>query len=422
MANVLVIGSGGREHALAWKFSQSCQVDTVFVAPGNGGMKDVATIVPIAVDDFEGLVEFAKFNEIDLTFVGPEIPLVDGIVDYFQLNELKVFGPRKNAAVIEGSKSFAKELMQKYDIPTADYVICSDYDKAVQHASTCEYPLVIKADGLAAGKGVSIVSNYEEACIELENMMLNERFLNAGITVVLEEYLTGEEFSLMAFVDNEKVYPLQIAQDHKRAYDNDEGPNTGGMGAYTPVSHLSDNIVDEAINMVMIPTAEAMVNENRNFTGILYGGFMTTSKGVKTIEFNCRFGDPETEVILQALDGDLYQIVCDVLEHKMPVYSFNSQTYLGVVMASNGYPESYAKGNEINGITKIAPDIFHMGTKEIENKCIINGGRVLFVSGSGSNITEASKNAYITVRSIESDSLFYRNDIGHLAAKEVEND
>ena len=418
MASVLIIGSGGREHALAWKFQQSVHVDMVFVAPGNDGMKDVATIVPIAADDFESLVNFVNENQIDLTFVGPEVPLVNGIVDYFEEQSLRIFGPRKNAAIIEGSKSFAKELMFKYNIPTADYAVFSDYGMAVSYASNCSYPLVLKADGLAAGKGVVIVSSFEEACSELENMMVNEHFSVAGTTVVVEEYLTGEEFSLMAFVDNENVYPLQIAQDHKRAFDNDLGPNTGGMGAYTPVLHLDDKIVEEAIEKVMIPTAKAMVKENRDFTGILYGGFMATNNGVKTIEFNCRFGDPETEVVLQALDGDLYEIVCDVLSHRKPKYSFHSKTYLGVVLASKGYPNDYARGAEIRNIIDFAPTIFHMGTKEIENKCTIDGGRVLFVSGVGVNINEAYQNAYRVVGNIESDSLFYRSDIGHSATTE----
>ena len=422
MAKVLVIGSGGREHALAWKFQQSPLVDIVYVAPGNDGMKDVATLVSIDVNDFENLATFVIDNSIDLTFVGPEIPLVNGIVDFFEAKGLNIFGPRKNAAILEGSKSFAKELMTKYNIPTAQFRTFSCFDDAINFVSTCSYPLVIKADGLAAGKGVSIVASYEEAYKELENMMVNELFANSSSSVVIEEYLTGEEFSLMAFVDNEKVYAMQIAQDHKRAFDGDNGPNTGGMGAYTPVSHLSAEVVTEALNLVMIPVAKAMISENRPYTGILYGGFMATSTGVKTIEFNCRFGDPETEVILQALVGDLYEITNSVLNHKRPTYSFSSKTYLGVVMASKGYPNEYSKGDEISNICNNAPTIFHMGTKECENKCIINGGRVLFVSGEGPNIKEAYESAYSTVRSIRSNSLFYRNDIGHLAIAEVEND
>jgi len=422
MAKILVIGSGGREHALAWKFQQSALVDIVYVAPGNDGMKDVATLVPIDVNDFENLATFALANSIDLTFVGPEIPLVNGIVDFFEARGLKVFGPRKNAAILEGSKSFAKELMTKYNIPTACYETFSNFNEAANFAKKCAYPLVIKADGLAAGKGVSIVANYEEAYKELESMMVNELFANASSSVVIEEFLTGEEFSLMAFVNNDKVYPLQIAQDHKRVYDNDLGPNTGGMGAYTPVTHLSDEIVNEALNMVMIPVAKAMIKENRPYTGILYGGFMTTSSGVKTIEFNCRFGDPETEVILQALHGDLYEITNSVLNHENPTYYFSDRTYLGVVMASKGYPNEYAKGDEISNVCKKAPTIFHMGTKEVENKCIINGGRVLFVTGEGANINDAYESAYSVVKEIRSDSLFYRSDIGHLAIAEVEND
>ena len=318
MAKVLVIGSGGREHAIAWAFSKSSQVEKVYVAPGNSGMEDVAQLVDIKANDFDGLISFVKENNIDLTFVGPEDPLVGGIVDKFEANNLKIFGPRANAAIVEGSKAFSKEIMKKYHIPTAKYETFTDYEKAKAYLEKQKMPIVLKADGLAAGKGVIIAQNLEEALENAREMMLEGKFKDAGNTLVIEEFLTGEEFSLLAFVKDENVYPMQIAQDHKRAYDNDKGENTGGMGAYTPVTHLPQSAVDEAMEKVMLPMAKAMVNEKRNYQGILYGGMMLTDDGVKTIEFNCRFGDPETEVILQALKGDFSKICVEVLENKKP--------------------------------------------------------------------------------------------------------
>ncbi|MDD6467787.1 MAG: phosphoribosylamine--glycine ligase [Erysipelotrichaceae bacterium] len=417
MAKVLVIGSGGREHALAWKFSQSPLVEEVFVAPGNVGMTDVATCVKIGVNDFDALIQFVKAEEIDLTFVGPEVPLVNGIVDEFEKEGLTIFGPRKNAAIIEGSKRFSKDIMKKYGIPTANYESFEDYNSANAYLTKQSFPIVLKADGLAAGKGVVIAKTLEEAQHELYEMMCNQKFSTAGSQLVIEEYLEGEEFSLLAFVNGTNVYPMQIAQDHKRAFDRDEGLNTGGMGAYTPVTHLSNDLVDEAMDKIMQPMAKAMVQEDRSYCGILYGGFMATKDGVKTIEFNCRFGDPETEVILQALQGDLYQIVMDVLHQKKPVYSFSNKTYLGVVMAAKGYPEHSNKGARIDGIDQQAPSILHMGTAFDTDHYTINGGRVLFVSGEGDTIEEAYQKAYQLVESIHCDDLFYRHDIGHRALK-----
>lgn len=417
MAKVLVIGSGGREHAIAWAFSKSSQVEKVYVAPGNSGMEDVAQLVDIKANDFDGLISFVKENNIDLTFVGPEDPLVGGIVDKFEANNLKIFGPRANAAIVEGSKAFSKEIMKKYHIPTAKYETFTDYEKAKAYLKKQKMPIVLKADGLAAGKGVIIAQNLEEALENAREMMLEGKFKDAGNTLVIEEFLTGEEFSLLAFVKDENVYPMQIAQDHKRAYDNDKGENTGGMGAYTPVTHLPQSAVDEAMEKVMLPMAKAMVNEKRNYQGILYGGMMLTDDGVKTIEFNCRFGDPETEVILQALKGDFYQICTDVLENKKPAYSFDSDTYLGVVMASTNYPASSTKGVKIENVEECAPTIFHMGTIKKDGEYYTNGGRVLFISGKGKDIKEAYAKAYVSVAKIKSDALFYRHDIGAKAMK-----
>ena len=280
MAKVLVIGSGGREHAIAWAFSKSERVEKVYVAPGNPGMEDVAECVNIKANDFESLSSFVKENNVDLTFVGPEDPLVNGIVDYFEDRGLKVFGPRANAALLEGSKAFTKEIMKKYDIPTAKYETFTDFEAARAYLEKQEMPIVLKADGLAAGKGVIIAQNLDEAVNSAREMMLEGKFNNAGSTLVIEEFLEGEEFSLLALVKDENVYPLQIAQDHKRAYDNDEGLNTGGMGAYTPVNHLPQSAIDEAMEKVMKPMAKAMVKEGRNYQGILYGGMMLTKNGV----------------------------------------------------------------------------------------------------------------------------------------------
>ena len=417
MAKVLIIGSGGREHAIAWAFSKSERVEKVYVAPGNPGMEDVAECVNIKANDFESLSSFVKENNVDLTFVGPEDPLVNGIVDYFEDRGLKVFGPRANAALLEGSKAFTKEIMKKYDIPTAKYETFTDFEAARAYLEKQEMPIVLKADGLAAGKGVIIAQNLDEAVNSAREMMLEGKFNNAGSTLVIEEFLEGEEFSLLALVKDENVYPLQIAQDHKRAYDNDEGLNTGGMGAYTPVNHLPQSAIDEAMEKVMKPMAKAMVKEGRNYQGILYGGMMLTKNGVKTIEFNCRFGDPETEVILQALRGDFYEICMDVLDNKTPEYSFDDNVYLGVVMASTNYPESSTKGVLIENINAKAPEIFHMGTAKKDGKYYTNGGRVLFVSGNGNDIKEAYDNAYKRVSEIKSEALFYRHDIGFKAMK-----
>lgn len=412
MAKVLVVGSGGREHAIAWRFSLSEQVEKVYVAPGNPGMSDVAECVNIKVNEFEKLIAFVKENEIDLTFIGPENPLVDGIVDAFEKKGLKAFGPKANAAILEGSKAFSKEIMKKYDIPTAKYETFTDYQAAKEYLLQQAAPIVLKADGLAAGKGVIIAQSIEEAIESAKEMMCEGKFAQAGNTLVVEEFLEGEEFSLLALVKDDLVCPLQIAQDHKRAYDNDLGPNTGGMGAYTPVSHLPQSAIDEAMEKVMRPICKAMMTEGRNYQGVLYGGLMLTKSGVKTIEFNCRFGDPETEVILQALVGDFYQICSDVLNGVQPEYSFDDQTYLGVVMASTNYPESSTKGVVIENINESSPVIFHMGTGKKDGKYTTNGGRVLFVSGKGNSIEEAKKNAYSVVEQIHSEALFYRKDIG----------
>lgn len=413
MAKVLVIGSGGREHAICYKFKQSPQVETVFVASGNPGMADVATLVDISGNDFGKLIEFAKEKEIDLTFVGPEIPLCLGIVDRFNEAGLKVFGPSEKAAQLEGSKVFSKMMMEKYNIPTAKHKSFDSYEEALNYLNKQETPIVIKADGLAAGKGVIIPTSIEDARSALMMMMVENQFENAGNRVVIEEYLEGEEFSLLAFVNEDVVIPMQLAQDHKRAFDNDEGFNTGGMGAYTPMHHISKEVLDEAMNNIMIPMANAMVNEGCPFTGILYGGCMLTKNGVKTIEFNVRFGDPETEVILPALKDDLYQVIMDVLDKKDVKLNWDDKSYCGVVLASNGYPNIYQKGHIITGLENVNTLVFHMGTALKDNNLVTNGGRVLFVVGVGDSLLEAKNNAYKEIEKIKCDNLFYRKDIGN---------
>ncbi|ANC17522.1 phosphoribosylamine--glycine ligase [Bacillus cereus] len=414
--NVLVIGRGGREHALAWKFAQSEKVEKVYVAPGNEGMRDVATPVDIDENDFDALVLFAKENNVELTFVGPEIPLMNGIVDRFKEEGLRVFGPNKAAAVIEGSKAFTKELMKKYDIPTAAYETFTDYEEAVQYIQKVGAPIVIKADGLAAGKGVTVAMTLEEALQAVKEMLQDVKFGAASKKVVIEEFLDGQEFSLMAFVNGTTVHPMVIAQDHKRAFDGDKGPNTGGMGAYSPVPQIPESAVQEAIQTVLHPTAKAMIAENRSFTGILYAGLILTNDGPKVIEFNARFGDPETEVVLPRLENDLVDICNAVLDESELTLQWSEEAVIGVVLASKGYPEVYKKGDIISGLDALQDVIvFHAGTAMKHGDFVTNGGRVLFVACKANSLQEAKDKVYKEIGKIESDGLFYRSDIGYRA-------
>ncbi|MDK7475125.1 phosphoribosylamine--glycine ligase [Bacillus paranthracis] len=414
--NVLVIGRGGREHALAWKFAQSEKVEKVYVAPGNEGMRDVATPVDIDENDFDALVLFAKENHVELTFVGPEIPLMNGIVDRFKEEGLRVFGPNKAAAVIEGSKAFTKELMKKYNIPTAAYETFTDYEEAVQYIQKVGAPIVIKADGLAAGKGVTVAMTLEEALQATKEMLQDVKFGEASKKVVIEEFLDGQEFSLMAFVNGTTVHPMVIAQDHKRAFDGDKGPNTGGMGAYSPVPQISESAVEEAIKTVLHPTAKAMIQENRSFTGILYAGLILTKDGPKVIEFNARFGDPETEVVLPRLENDLVDVCNAILDESELTLQWSEEAVIGVVLASKGYPEAYKKGDIINGLDALQDVIvFHAGTAMKHGDFVTNGGRVLFVACKANSLQEAKDKVYKEIGKIESDGLFYRSDIGYRA-------
>lgn len=412
---VLVIGRGGREHAIAWKVSQSALVEQVFVAPGNAGIGRQFVNVPIDEKNNAAIVQWSKENNVDLVIIGPEAALQNGLANELTANGIKVFGPTKEAAQIEASKEFAKELMRKYHVATAGFATFSDYSSAKQYLEEKGAPIVIKYDGLAAGKGVVVAMTKEEADEALRDMLLNAKFGEGK--VVMEEYLEGPEFSLLALVNGRQVVPLVIAQDHKRAFDGDKGPNTGGMGAYSPVAVIPQAAVDEAVEKIMKPVAAAMVEEGRPFCGVLYGGLMLTKNGPKVIEFNARFGDPETEVVLPKIKSDLVRHILDVLEGKETRVEFYEDTFLGVVLASKGYPGSYAKGMPIEGLEEVKQLVFHMGTAQKDGQWMTAGGRVLFVVGRGRNIQEAKEDAYKGVRQIKSEALFYRNDIGYQSCK-----
>ena len=411
---VLVVGGGGREHAIVHALSKSNKVTEIYAAPGNAGIAKLAVCVNIKDTDVENIVAFAKDEGIDLVVVGPEASLSVGVVDELTKAGIKAFGPTKDAAQIESSKNFAKELMAKYNIPTAAYETFTDYDKALEYVKAHSFPTVIKYDGLAAGKGVVIPQNLEEADLALKDMLIDDKF--GSPKVVIEEYLEGPEFSFMCLVDNEKVYPLEMAQDHKRAYDGDKGPNTGGMGAYSPLPFITNEDYLYALNNIMIPTAKAMVKEGHPFKGVLYGGLMKTKNGIKVIEFNSRFGDPETEVVLPRLTSDIYDAFLAIVDGKTPVLTWDDCYTIGVVLASNGYPGSYKKGAVILGAD--SDDIYHMGTKIDDNgNLVTNGGRVLFCVGKGKTLEEANKNALKIVNEIKCDNLFHRTDIGAKAHK-----
>lgn len=416
--NILVIGRGGREHAICRKVSESPKVEKVFVAPGNAGMTDVAELIQIDESSQEKLIEFAKANEIALTIIGPEVPLLEGLADRFEEAGLKVFGPKQKAAEIEGSKAFAKELMQKYNIPTAEYAVFTDYEQAVAYIKEKGAPIVIKADGLAAGKGVTVALTLEDALASIKEMMVDAKFGTASAIVVVEEFLSGEEFSLMALVNGEKVTPLEIAQDHKRAFDGDQGPNTGGMGAYSPVEHIGQDTVDIAIETVLKPAAKAMVQEGRSFCGVLYAGLIKTEKGPKVIEFNARFGDPETQVVLPRMTSDLVEVIEKVIAGEDVEISWDEQAMLGVVVASNGYPEQYEKGAVLHGLEKVSKElfVFHAGTNLGESgEFETNGGRVLLAGAKANSLKEAQESVYKGLEHLQCDGVFYRKDIGYKA-------
>ena len=414
--NVLVIGSGGREHAIVDALSRSARVGKIFCAPGNAGIARQAECVPIGDTEVERLRDFAVAHAVDLTVVGPESALAAGVVDAFKAAGLRIFGPTKAAARIESSKEFAKELMAKYGIPTAGFRAFTDYAEAKAYVAARPLPAVLKYDGLAAGKGVVIAETMEEADAALRDMLLDDKF-GAG-KVVVEDFLTGPEFSLLCFVSGRKVWPVVLAQDHKRAYDGDEGPNTGGMGAYSPLPFVTAEDERYALERIMRPVAEAMAAEGVPFEGVLYGGLMKTPQGIKVIEFNARFGDPETEVVLPRLKSDIVDIFCAVADGGEASPEWHDFATLGIVLASKGYPGAYEKGHAIGGLDRVEGTVYHMGTRTEGDRVVTAGGRVLFVVGKGATLAEARERALADVARIECDNLFHRNDIGHWALDE----
>ena len=410
---LLVIGSGGRCHAIVEALSRSPRAEKIYCAPGNAGIAALAECVAIKDTDVEGLLAFAKEQAIDLTVVGPEASLAVGVVDRFRAEGLKIFGPTKAAAEIESSKDFAKRLMKKYDVPTADYATFTDFEEAMAYVRRGTLPTVLKYDGLAAGKGVVIAETMEEAEATLRDMLLDTKFGEGR--VVIEEFLTGEEFSLMCFVAGNKICPMPVAQDHKRAYDNDEGPNTGGMGAYTSLPFVTEEDHAYAMENIMQRVADAMVAEGVPFTGVLYGGLMKTPQGIKVIEFNARFGDPETEVVLPRLQSDATELFMAVAEGREPHAEWRDVATLGIVLASKGYPGGYDKGAVIRGTERVESKIYHMGTAMKDGELVTAGGRVMIVVAEADTLAEAQRKARADIELIECDNLFHRTDIGNKA-------
>ncbi|ACS99550.1 phosphoribosylamine--glycine ligase [Paenibacillus sp. JDR-2] len=419
---ILVVGGGGREHAVVWALKKSEKVKEVFCAPGNAGIAQIADCVPIAVNQFDELVKFAKDAAIDLVFIGPDDPLAAGIVDAFEAHNIPVYGPNKAAAEIEGSKIFMKDLLRKYDIPTAKYETFTDYETALTYLREQSVPIVIKADGLAAGKGVTVAYSMEEAEKALKEAMVDKVFGEAGNQIVIEEFLEGQEMSILAFVDGETVKAMVPAQDHKPVFDNDKGPNTGGMGTYTPLPHIDQAIIEESIENIIKPTAKAMVSEGRPFRGVLFAGLMITKDGPKTIEFNARMGDPETQVVLPRLKTELVDVVLASLNGRLDQLEleWSDEAAVCVIVASEGYPASYPKGREITGLDAAEAQgalVFHAGTAEKDGKIVTSGGRVLGVVGRGRDIAEARARAYEAVSVIHFDGMHSRTDIAAKALK-----
>ncbi|HSI68237.1 MAG TPA: phosphoribosylamine--glycine ligase [Planococcus sp. (in: firmicutes)] len=410
---VLVIGRGGREHAIARQFSQSPSVSQVFVAPGNDGMKKDAEMVAIDEMDFEALAGFASENNINFTFVGPEQPLAAGIVDFFEQQGLKVFGPSKAAAQIEGSKAFAKELMKKYGIPTAAYETFTEVQPAVEFIKHHGAPIVIKADGLAAGKGVVVALTEEEAIAAVNDMLEGQKFGDSGSKVVIEEFLDGEEFSFMSFVQNGNIYPMPISQDHKRAYDGDRGPNTGGMGAYSPVPQISSDVVSNTYGLIVEAAVEAMEKEGTPFNGILYAGVILTEEGPKVIEFNARFGDPETQVVLPRMDSDFGKFMQAVLDREDFELQWSEEAMLGVVIAAEGYPGRVEKGRALPDLSTLSGvSTIYAGVKLEGDSMVADGGRILFISAASPTLKLAQEKVYEQLETLEWSGFFYRSDIG----------
>ena len=414
--NVLVIGSGGREHTICWSLAKSPKVDKIYCLPGNGGISKIAECVPISVMDFDAIIDFVdSHKDIELTVVAPDDPLAGGLVDRLEEKGHRAFGPRANSAIIEASKAFSKYLMKKYGIPTANYEEFDSYDKAVEYISGAKYPLVVKADGLALGKGVIICNTKEEGLKAVKEMMIDSKFKDAGKRVIVEEFMVGQEVSILSFCDGKTIIPMVNARDHKRAYDNDQGLNTGGMGTFSPSAIYTKEVEEEVMNKIILPTVDALNKEGRTFKGVLYFGLMLTDDGAKVVEYNARFGDPETQVVLPRLKTDLCDIFNAVVDGTLDKINieWTDDACVCVVIASGGYPESYQKGKEIT-IGDIAEDIliFHAGTAIKDGKLVTSGGRVLGVTAKGKDIHEARAKAYEAVSNIHFDGAFYRTDIG----------
>lgn len=427
--NVLIIGSGGREHALAWKAAQSAAVETVFVAPGNAGTALEPGLSNVAIDvlDFEALADFAQSNDVGLTIVGPEAPLVEGVVDFFQQRGLACFGPSQGAAQLEGSKAFTKDFLARHNIPTAAYENFTEIPPAIEYIKQHGAPIVVKADGLAAGKGVILAQTEAEAIAAVEDMLAGNAFGEAGNRVVIEEFLNGEEASFIVMVDGEHILPMATSQDHKARDDGDTGPNTGGMGAYSPAPVVTPQIAQRTMEEIIVPTVRGMASEGNTYTGFLYAGLMIDADGTpKVLEYNCRFGDPETQPIMMRLQSDLVALCQAALAGKLDQVEANWDTRaaLGVVLAAGGYPQSYNKGDRISGLPTAGSDdgkVFHAGTRLEGDDVVTAGGRVLCATALGNTVAEAQSRAYTLARQIDWDKVYYRSDIGHRAiAREQE--
>lgn len=416
---VLIIGSGGREHAIAWKVAQNPQVEKIYCAPGNGGIGQVAECVPIGAMEFDKLAAFAKEREIDLTIVGMDDPLVGGVVDVFEKEGLRVFGPRKNAAILEGSKAFSKDLMKKYNIPTAAYENFDNPEEAIAYLKEkAEFPIVLKADGLALGKGVLICNTLEEAEEGVKTIMLDKKFGSAGNTLVIEEFMTGREVSVLSFVDGKTIKTMTSAQDHKRAKDGDQGLNTGGMGTFSPSPFYTKEIDEFCQKNIYQPTVDAMAAEGREFKGIIFFGLMLTEKGPKVLEYNARFGDPEAQVVIPRMKNDMVEVCQACIDGTLDQIEleFEDNAAVCVVLASDGYPVSYEKGFPIEGLENFEGKegyyVFHAGTALKDGKIVTNGGRVLGVTAKGADLKEARKNAYEATEWIQFENKYMRHDIG----------
>ena len=415
---VLIVGSGGREHVIAWKCAQSPKVDQIYCAPGNAGIAEVAQLVPLKADQFEELADFAQENEIDLTIIGMDDPLVGGIVDVFEERGLRVFGPRKNAAILEGSKAFAKDLMKKYHIPTAAYETFTDKDMAIEYLkSLAKFPVVLKASGLALGKGVLICESLEEALEGTEEIMGVKKFGSAGDEMVIEEFMTGREVSVLSFVDGTHIKEMASAQDHKRAGDGDTGLNTGGMGNFSPSPFYTEEIQKYCMENIFQPTVDAMKAEGREFKGVIFFGLMLTQDGPKVLEYNCRFGDPEAQVVLPRMENDIIDVFEACIDGTLDQVDlrFAEDACVCVVLASDGYPVAYEKGKEIRGLEKFAGKndyfCFHAGSAVKDGKIVTNGGRVLGITALGADLREARAKAYEAVDWVSFDNKYYRHDI-----------